>query len=389
VPPAVEQNCGYKVAARYLPSFANMPGKRTWQQMQLFGSPALIQPISADKLSRGERLRRREEKIREREVAKQSICRFVAAHAHRWRALNVRAIDQLKISIGDEIVFKEDAIVWTVRDIDYRNGACLLHKFYGDERLLIKDEGLDEKVPRNISDYYNRSQQSKRIIGLGLASEHSEQRMELVKTKPVAPRKETTLMESCLQTISRQCRLLQSPGIDVLPVFLQDEISTRLREVAPIPIQISIRHLIAHGSDTSPCSSACETMADVHWKAQSWMLCPEALSYRCIWYACARALRRSRPAKPPDGTIAVLDLEPAGGAAAFLRAYAAACRGGERRFELRFDHVWRTIEAPRACTHPGCSNPACRGGRRHAPRAGASMAARKAAPAATLLGAPP
>ena len=298
VPPAVEQYCGYKVGAILE---TNMPGKRTWQQMQLFGSPALIQPISADKPSRGERMRRREEKIREREVAKQSICRFVAAHAHRWRALNVRAIDQLEISIGDEIVFKEDAIVWTVRDIDYRNGACLLHKFYGDERLLSKDEGLDEQVPINVSDYYDRSEESKRIIGLGLASEHSEQRMELVKTKPVAPRKETTLMESCLQTISRQGQLLQSPGIDVLPVFLQDEISTRLKEVAPIPIQISIRHLIAHRSDTSPCSSACETMAD--WKAQSWMLCPEALSYRCIWHACARALRRPRPAQPPDGTM--------------------------------------------------------------------------------------
>jgi hypothetical protein len=319
-----------------------MPAKRLWKQTQDI-SPDQVQQISANKSSRNERMRRREEQRRERDNAELTLRRFIAARPLRWRFLNANAINKLNFLIGDEIVFNQDDIIWTVRDIDYKYGACLLHTNYGDERLVVKQS--DEPVSKNgcVVDYYNRVQRSKRIMGLELASAHSEKRMELFRTKPVAPRKETTLMGACMQTIARQQRLIPSLDTDVLPENLKEEIRTRIDEVVPIPIHFRVRHALAHRADTGLCSI--QTDADAHWKAQTWILHPPALSYCSIWRACARELRRRiRPAALPDKTVAVLDLEPDGGAAGFLRAYAAACRDGEPRFDLRYDHVWRTVD---------------------------------------------
>jgi hypothetical protein len=115
------------------------------------------------------------------------------------------------------------------------------------------------------------------------------------------------------------------------------------------------RDLVARviDEDTGLCSSACRKKFDKGWKTRTWTLRPPALSYRAIWLACARELLPSRPGSLPARTVAALSLEPADGPAAFLRAYAAACRRGEPRFPLLFDRVWRAAPAPPASRSRG------------------------------------
>jgi hypothetical protein len=85
-----------------------MSGKRTRQPTQFFSPPVPVELTSAKKL---DRKRKREGNRKNREIeaiAKRSLHRFLRAKAGRCHEMNAQAIDRLKVSRGDEIIFDED-----------------------------------------------------------------------------------------------------------------------------------------------------------------------------------------------------------------------------------------------------------------------------------------
>jgi hypothetical protein len=172
--------------------------------------------------------------------------------------MNALAIDRLKVLHGDEIVFNDDVNVWAVISFNFFRGNVVLQMCYGDENMVSADGDKSEKstprgLRRGVTPFFDRYYYYKTMMGLQFASALSEQRAEILKTKPAVQRKqETTLLGRCLRTISLQEQRDPFLNRDALPPHLHDEIRTRVEEVAPTSIEFRVRSLMVPGRANGP-----------------------------------------------------------------------------------------------------------------------------------------
>jgi hypothetical protein len=286
------------------------------------------------------------------------------------RTENLRAIESLDISVGDEIIlhsrdpgddeakrfgdYEFSCIKYPFSNLHYKLFGCTPIGVWTvdaiqDGTYTLKQKHTTSRNPaiRICSERWpavleaGYSQEQKAWIGAyELLHRLVDKTVTHVRTK-ITPSRKPTLQWLCLQVLAQNERAV--PQIRKrLPSHLLEEFDLCRKGVIPIPIEFRIANL-AYDSRKQTLVKALPGVPNRTGKV--WRILPEAASYELIWHECARILLPTNPTVPDCFTG--LSLEPQQGAAAFMDEYLAACRRGDAKFALLFDYVWEIRRQPR------------------------------------------